>query len=48
MLLRTISSNIDYQNIGSHMTAVPDFVGEFSAKYGLSLFSGSKDEPVFP
>jgi hypothetical protein len=31
------------------MTAVPDFVGKISAKYGQSLFSGSKeDEPVFP
>jgi len=34
MLLRKNDSNIDYQNIRSHMTAVPDFVGKISAKYG--------------
>jgi len=32
--LRKNSSNIDHQNIRSLVTAVLDFVGKISAKYG--------------
>ena len=34
MLLRKNDSNIYYQNIWSYLTAVPDYVGKISAKYG--------------
>jgi len=34
MLLRKKSSNIDHQNIRSHVTAVPHLVGKSSAKSG--------------